>query len=330
MNTTVTFFKNAFDNAVTDDCAISYTWSELVDELRAGLVISDDKNSLGFVWAKYNTADPAELAPTSATDPTPKRNRSGQPMARRVAANVIEYYGLCLDYDGDAGLAETRAAMEGLKHLGYTSFNHVIKGKDKFRVLIPFSTPCPHGEYRVRVDAFKAMFHGTDRQTFDSSRIFYAPNVSAANRQHYQFWAADGDALDWAIFDPTPEFIPDARPALVNQLRELGGKFSARGTGLPDFKTFDIVQFASELGMNPRPTGNGKWNVICPRVHEHTHSDPSGSVIYDRGNNDPHFYCSHSHGSSWFFDHFTDYFGEKRSIWMKPWCEKLELQETSR
>lgn len=327
---TLTFFANAFDNAVTDDCAIDYTWPELVDELRSSLVISDDKNSLGFVWAKYNTENPVEFAPTSQSDPTPKRNRSGQPMARRTASNVVEYYGLCLDYDGDASLPEVRAALAGLKHFGYTSFNHVVKGKDKFRVLVPFSTPCPHHEYRTRVDAFKDLFPGTDRQTFDSSRIFYAPNVSAANHKHYECWAADGDELDWTTLEPTPEWVPDSKLRLADQLRKLGAAFSPRGTGLPDFKTFDIVQFATEMNLNPRPAGNGKWNVVCPRVHEHTNRDAGGSVIYDRGNNDPHFYCSHSHGSSWFFDHFTEYFGEKRSIWMRPWCDKLELQETSK
>lgn len=107
MNTTVTFFKNAFDNAVTDDCAISYTCSELVEELRAGLVISDDKNSLGFVWAKYNTADPAELVPTSATDPTPQRNRSGYPSA--VAG--VEPRGTSSSPPAPRRLAGTRTPM---------------------------------------------------------------------------------------------------------------------------------------------------------------------------------------------------------------------------
>jgi hypothetical protein len=321
MQSTLTFFQNAYDNAVTAECMHEFEWEDLVLTLVDGLVISNEKNSLGFVWARYNVENPVVLAPVSNTDETPRLHRTtGLPMARRDHQNLIEYYGLALDYDGGRTLAEVKEDLAGIRHFGYTSFNHVVKGVDKFRVLLPFSTPCPVAEFRARTRSFKHAFPGTDARTFDLSRLFYAPNVAADNERHYECWLEEGLALDWQDFEAVVEEEYEVKPdPAIAQLRSEGKAFGKDGTGLVDWKTFDIVQFAADAGLNPKRAGSGKWNVICPRIHEHSTGQPSGTVIYE--GSEAHFYCSHSHGSSWFFDHFAAEFNTR--AWKKPWCDRL-------
>ena len=118
-----------------------------------------------------------------------------------IADNVVSYNCLVLDYDDkDATIEWACNKFNGFTYLGYTSYNHVIKGVDKFRLIFPFSSVCPAADWNSRKEQFLSFAERADRSTIATSRVFYMPSCSAENLQYADSWSCEGTMLDWNVF----------------------------------------------------------------------------------------------------------------------------------
>jgi hypothetical protein len=184
----ITYFANFHDTCV--EVHDSIEWEEMVS-LFSEHTLTENKDGMMFNLCSFKDRD-----------------------GIRCADNVDSYYGLVLDYDGHG------ATLEGIvdrflsfTHLGYTSFNHVIKGVDKMRVVLPFTTPCPKDEWESRKAGFLE-FAGIeiDKSCISHSRSFYMPACPAAGVEHKLAWNVKGEWLDWTVFEPEvkPAYVPPA------------------------------------------------------------------------------------------------------------------------
>jgi hypothetical protein len=188
----LSFFKSMFDNRV--DTGENYTWSELV-ELFSEHRRTDTKNDLGFIIGTFKPVGEGREAKAPGDNP----NLTIPNTVGRYGENMVEMHALCIDYDGGAGIQEVREQLAAFTHLGYTSYNHLKDGEtEKFRVVIPFTTPCPAAEWKKRHKNFLPLFPGADASTFMLARIFYAPSIPASEDRVASTWSNDGEAFDWA------------------------------------------------------------------------------------------------------------------------------------
>ena len=118
----------------------------------------------------------------------------------RIAGNYGIRHALVLDYDGSVVEEEVKFNDFYLKYNGkfkfwmHTSWNHIIKGFDKFRVIIPVQNPYYMHEPLKQV--LLRVFKGCDPTTF-GDRGFYIP----VKRDNYQYAISEGKILDISCFD---------------------------------------------------------------------------------------------------------------------------------
>lgn len=212
------FFRSMFDNKV--DVQETYAWDDLV-QLFSEHRRTDQKNDLGFIIGTFKPVGEARQAKKPGQD-DPTVTLPGT--VGRYAENIIAMDALCVDYDGGASIEDVRAQLAGITHLGYTSYNHLKDGKtQKFRVVIPFSTPCPIAEWDARSKGFLALFPGADPVTFSTARIFYAPSTPAREKRPTLTWSNAGEAFDWTEVEPEKAHAPSPRvvsvgPRVTNEL----------------------------------------------------------------------------------------------------------------
>lgn len=304
------FFQNMFDNCV--DISEDYTWPEMV-ELFSAHSVETNKDGLSFNCCKFKTEDyrPAEFEEKDfITDEIIERRpimTGGVTHVGRYRDNVIEYDCLVFDYDGDIGLEEAVEIFSSYTHLGYTSYNHVVKGNDRFRVILPLKSPIPLDELDRRKKSILEFSRDDDRSTLNIARLFYMPSHAAGNEEHAFVWNIDGVLCDWHDFK-AEEVVTTALP-----VRTVAGVKS--GAGKVIWESFDIVQFFKDNGLYVKPTGSGKHNVKCPNINH----EGGGTVIFDALPGEfARFYCAHKSCVGFkFYDHFREKLGKG---WMKDWC----------
>lgn len=304
------FFKNMHDNVV--DISEDYTWAELV-ELFSTHSISSDKDVMMFNTCEFKTEDylPAEFNVKDFEGNITGRQaitRGGKTCVGRLSGNVISYNCLVFDFDGgDNNLENIIERFSNYTHLGYTSFNHVVKGVDKCRVVLPLLNPIPVDEFKLRRKSILSFSNVDDESTTAIARAFYMPSHTEENTQHAFTWNVEGELCDWKMFDAE---IRTATPLPVRTVAGVTG-----GTGAVIWESFDIVQFFKDQGLYINASGSGKHNVKCPNVD---HED-GGTVIFEATAGDfAKFYCSHKSCVGFkFWDHYKTLLG---AGWMKDWC----------
>lgn len=134
----------------------------------------------------------------------------------RIAENWGKRWAIVLDYDGslvdeevkfDDFYTKYNTKFEFYMH---SSWNHIIKGFDKFRVIIPVQKP-----YMINRDlkvVLTRIFVGLDRSSFDN-RGFYIP----VKRDNYRFAISRGKILDISCFD---KLVNKEREADAERKRE--------------------------------------------------------------------------------------------------------------
>ena len=97
---------------------------------------------------------------------------------------------------------------------------------------------------------------------------------------------------------PEPLPIP---LAVIERLREIAHPKDPTHTVDPDGNTRSndfILGLIKAKGLHIKDCGDGKHNIVCPWVTEHTGADPTGTVyfegLHDKSKN-PSFHCSHTH-----------------------------------
>lgn len=117
-----------------------------------------------------------------------------------IAENYGALNSIVLDYDGSEVEEEVKFTEFYEKYNGkfqfymHSSWNDVIKGVDKYRVIIPLEAPF----YMTRPlkNVLLNIFKGVDPKTFDN-RGFYLP----VNRPNYRFAVSEGKILNISCFD---------------------------------------------------------------------------------------------------------------------------------
>lgn len=199
-------FTSAFDNQVKQ--VDEHSWEELVDLLSVHRR-TDVKNDLGFILGTFKPIGEAREAKVSGQDDITVTIPG---TVGRYAENVLEMHALCIDYDDGPSIDEVKHQLTGIRHLGYTSYNHLKDGViQKFRVVIPLATSCPAADWKKRKDGFLTLFPGCDPSSFDLGRIFYAPSTPKSQQRVTVAWNQDGDPFDWQEV-PAVEPMPPRAP----------------------------------------------------------------------------------------------------------------------
>lgn len=212
----INFFKNIRDNTVQNTQVVSM--DGLYDALAEVHGTNDRDKVKLFNLCSYKTTDyrPATYkifvdgVDTGETG-FKTNTTTNQPAIGRYRDNVIEVCGLILDYDGNgAVLTEYQQLFSGFEHMGYTSYNHAIKGVDKFRFVFPFATACPVDEWIARKDDMLAFAtEKVDPTTCDLSRMFYTPCYPIDAKEHFKWFENRGVLLEWQCFNKTERPAPE-------------------------------------------------------------------------------------------------------------------------
>lgn len=291
------FFKSIFDNIVTEEASLDLPWNELCEMFSEHQVAETKEDVPLFIAASFNTK----------SGYTPVNNGTAP---ARMSVNVQTINCIVLDYDGGANMADTITSLDGIKHLGYTSYSHLKDGAtEKFRVVIPLSEPCPIGEWNQRKHDILNLFPGTDESTINISRAFYIPSCPANLEPHKFVWNLDGDLFDWHVLEAKP-VQPEPTPIDLSGLVD-------DGVGPVVWETFDMVQFFKDSGLYISSASHGKHNVVCPNRQ---HKD-GGTVIWQDGVHPARFYCAHAKCQG--FD-LGRYFKEKTGgyQWKSKYCKR--------
>lgn len=276
-------FTSGFDNIVGKERAMGLDWDNLV-ELLSEHRITEHKNEWGAVFGRFvdvERAAPAVLK-RGTVDEVILHNTVG-----RLSENLLEVHAICLDYDSGSTISGVREQLQGIAHLGYTSFSHLKDGAtEKFRIIIPLADPCPKHEWLLRRDDLVALFPGVDASCVACARIFYLPACPQERKCLAQTWSESGEPIDWRTLATRPIVTP-TEP----RLRPV----STTGTGKVAFETFDAAAFMTEKGLMRRRISAAKYEVICPNHNEHTNAATEGTVLYQDGSGWPVFHCGHAH-----------------------------------
>jgi hypothetical protein len=306
------FFNGTYDNIVRE--AYFYTWDEMC-ELFSQHTITPTKNTLGFICAKFKTINykPAEQKTFDDKGNVVEVSQKlidGNTVVGRYAENIISYNCLVFDYDGNG--IDIDAKIEEFKdfqYIGYTSHNHIISGVHKFRMIFPFSEPCPIQEWQPRENSFREFGGTDDRSTTAKARIFFTPTCPEEGTKYKRAWNNKGEILDWQVFDKKKEQTHQVVRSTPT---------SNTGGGKIRFDTFNMVQFFKDKGLYGADAGSGKHDVKCFRAHEHLTDKPGGTVVWQKAGDWPSFYCGHSHALT--SKDFWEYFDDRNEI--AKYCER--------
>lgn len=250
----INFFQHYKDNVV--GTAEHLSWDEVTD-LFSSHTVSSNKDGYMFNFCEFKRTDfaPAErkifVDGIDTGERVLKLDANGNLQIGRCADNVLSYNCLVLDYDGNgATLEKIITRFSGYRHLGYTSYNHVIKGVDKMRVVLPFETICPIDEWHKRTASF-LQFAGEeiDNSTIAVSRPFYLPSCSADTTQYAECWHVDGVTLDWNYITPTQTYtVPSTSPAPINdvELNEILDELQKHVPLMPYEMRFKLVRAVAQ------------------------------------------------------------------------------------
>lgn len=270
----ITYFNNFHDTSVaTSDHLL---WPELI-ELFSKHEIYSNKDSTMFNLCTF-------------------KDKSGLDLGIRCSNNVDCYHGLILDYDG-AGATVENIIMRFAEftHIGYTSYNHKIKGVDKFRVILPFAEPCSHAEWTLRKENFLE-FAGPeiDRSCVSHSRSFYLPSCAQENIEFADAWHVTTDILlDWNWFVPVVRNVNVEQvviPLSVSDLQRALDELRLHKSILPNEDRYWLVRaVAKHVGAHqaiiecrsrwPDAAYNGKYEKQVKNLKDD--GPGMGSIIFE-------------------------------------------------
>lgn len=256
------FFANMFDNVVEQTADIS--WSELKD-LFSIHTVTANKDFMMFNCCHFKTEDfePAEkiIKNDGVTTRTLVRGDHGELKPRRASNNVVRYSCLVFDYDGNGNTLDVvKERFTGITHLGYTSYNHAIKGVDKCRVIIPLLTDIPVEEYKLRGKDILKFAETDDESTVSVARAFYLPSCPAEGKEHAEVWSEDGEMIDWNWFERREKKsdFGFSIPSLVDDSDLVNALFAIPNNGNIDYQTWLNIGMAIHSEM-PDSEGLMLW-----------------------------------------------------------------------
>jgi hypothetical protein len=316
----INIFKNFTDNVVEDYGDL--TWPELTDFFSKHRVVEDKNDKMFNCCIFKDQTDDYAPAERDVYDGdiiigrVIKLDNNKKPHIGKLATNVLGYSCLVFDYDGAGHTIEkVIERFIDFRHIGYTSFNHKIKGVDKFRIILPLSTDIPIEEYNKRRKSILELANTDDQSTVYIARSFYMPTCPPQGEKYAETWFNDGYQIEWEELE-----VEEQKPAVIfKPPRDL--YVGDRGKVI--YWTFDIVRFMKDQGLYLTSKGSGKHNVICPQYHIHTNADKSGTVIYERKQDGewPSFKCAHSSCKDFkFFEYFKTQY---KKGWMSDYCMRI-------
>lgn len=250
-------FKNRFDKRTND--TVFCTWDEVI------AIFSTHEGTTTKDYKMYNFC-------------TLQRNEVNE--IHCISENVLSYNCLVLDYDDKNATIEWAInEFDGFTYLGYTSYNHHIKGVDKFRLIFPFATPCPVEEWNSRKEEFIKFAGPVDRSTIATSRVFYMPSCAIENLKFADSWHCEGALLEWDIF-PAKKFtpsIPLSRPIEVSQVTGVLDELLKYRPVLPNEERYwiaravarcvGVTQATTEMQCRwPDANRNGKYKTMLVKL----------------------------------------------------------------
>lgn len=137
----------------------------------------------------------------------------------RAADHVEEVSALVFDFDDGTRIEAVQELLEGLPHLGHTSWSHT-EDHHKFRIVIPLHRPVPghlwRQVYRWALTTWERLkgpgVGSPDRQCSDPSRLYLVP----VHREGYprMAWSSSPPSWDWSsgLLEIPPEALAEVPP----------------------------------------------------------------------------------------------------------------------
>lgn len=258
---TISIFKNV-KSPVGE--MLELTWDELCTLLDDSACLLDKKEDAPlFNPVKFKTLDEGAQV------------WDGQDRARRTKENTISYSCLTLDVDGGVSLSTVKQMLMGYEYYYYTTFNHMKYDENlkinlqKFRVILPFVTPCPRDEYLSRKMAFFAFNKFVDKASFSGAQPFYGPSCSEINKRFAVNGRCNGKFLDWRDFAPT-----QAAPIVVGTVKQNTGLTAVErerivtGLMVRDFEKSKMFRIAAGLYQNGFDYSDFERVYFATRKHD--------------------------------------------------------------
>lgn len=251
---------------------VATTWGRFAQSLIAGHTITEEHKLSLPCFSAWRYKD--------ITDPTIDHGTDdyGRPLkqfsithTRRIQGNLVEMFGLVLDFDGKLPVSEVQSKFGEFEYVCYTSLNHQVEDEnnqrfDKERVVLPFSDPMPVADFRRLAPAVeywleKVCAVHADNSTLNIGQVFILPAVRAEHRSLAQAWRNEGKLLDWRIFESMP--VPAMQTNSVGARRNAVSGFKLK----PD----DVLETANGC-ITVRDIDRKISRVRCP-----FHPDPKPS-----------------------------------------------------
>ena len=264
-----------YDNKVK---TTNLTWDNIVSLLSTHIIEPVKQQTALFNGAHWKT-----LSDTTADIV----EKNGKSYIRKTERNMLSTSLLILDYDDGTTIDDVIHNLKHITHCGYTSHSH-SQSVDKFRVVIPLSTPIPatlldpNGRTTI-LPALNKLFTNIDETSFDRARAFFFPSCPEETHSIAFTWHITGTLFDWTTLEQTVHTDP-----------------------VPDYShnTHDIVGLFKMAGLYQRKGSSGRHDALCPWRADHTRDVDSGFSIWDKEG----FKCLHSHCKTRTLRDLTDCF----------------------
>lgn len=261
------------------DLRLDMTWDEMVDVLTHHYDV-ENKEDVEL----YNLVEFKDI-----TDPTVEFARKYHYIdgikqstydlitnkVRRCKNNVVALWGIVLDVDDELSIEETVTKLEGIEYVLYTTFRHT-QNKNKFRVIIPFSTPLLKEDIEGRQQSIIDTFPGVDNASFSESQSFYfhsGKNDSLSFRVRgsmvnpYDFEYKEKEVfvphqIEHKEFDD--EQFTKYKQAVIESLESCSGLHYA-GTGDNNLGVLTLVSICKSIGLT-----YNEYENICVKIADPT------------------------------------------------------------
>jgi hypothetical protein len=306
-------FNGVQDNIVDEKCCFDLSFEKMV-EFFDGHDTPESKDTFLFSAVSYNTK-PSTIESMLGLD---EEKELPNVQVRRYKHFITHVNAIVLDYDSGCDLVDTVEFCSDFNHIGYTSYSHLKDGKThKFRIIIPFKTPCPVKEWECRKHDILKIFPNVDQSTITTGRVFYFPSCPPDKLEYAMCWnISDKIFFDWNNLEYIVKVVPEISEQVIENIKNA----KKDGKGKIIFESFDAVQFMKDNSLYIKCSGFDKHDVICPQYYLHTNNAQSGTVLFQDNKSYPTFYCSHSHCQQFnFYEHFKNLLGKG---WMNPYCNR--------
>lgn len=208
-----TLYQSTYDNRIMPENNMEAMWKDFVGAVQE-FTITDDKDSMMLISpVEYEQEDecyvPAKYTHNESLK-TPEHNEgeikvnkeTGKPYVWKGADNVLAWYMLPIDIDGEMTIEEAKERFAEYEYVAYTSHSHKTEKKgfgDCFRLFLLLREPVSAEDFASRTVAIEKFMNG-DATATALARGFYLPSCSAVNKDKKQSWYNEGEALDLLSF----------------------------------------------------------------------------------------------------------------------------------